>query len=137
MIDQDERRTALHGNFFSKISGCLISIFSTRFDIMLIGRFIQGIGAAGPRTAIIALVRDLHGGRTMARIMSVIMAVFIFIPAVAPALGQTVQARGPGFGARLRRVLTAHARRNISPALLGRAAYATPGRSSGRSSSAG
>ncbi|MCG8689256.1 MAG: multidrug effflux MFS transporter [Desulfobacterales bacterium] len=72
------------------VFGCLISVFSTRFDVMLVGRFIQGIGAAGPRTAIIALIRDLYGGRTMARIMSVIMAVFIFVPAVAPALGQLI-----------------------------------------------
>jgi DHA1 family bicyclomycin/chloramphenicol resistance-like MFS transporter len=72
------------------ISGCLISVFSTRFDVMLAGRFIQGVGIAGPRTAVTALIRDLHGGRIMARIMSVIMAVFIFVPAIAPALGQIV-----------------------------------------------
>ncbi len=72
------------------VSGCLMSVFSIQFEVMLAGRFIQGIGAAGPRAAIIALIRDLHAGRTMARIMSVIMAVFIFAPAIAPALGQII-----------------------------------------------
>jgi len=72
------------------VSGCLMSALSTGFDLMLAGRFIQGIGAAGPRTVILALVRDLHTGRTMARIMSTIMAVFIFIPSIAPALGQII-----------------------------------------------
>lgn len=72
------------------VLGCFMSVVSTRFELMLAGRFIQGIGASGPRTAIIALVRDLYGGRAMARIMSVIMAVFIFVPAVAPALGQII-----------------------------------------------
>ena len=56
----------------------------------MVGRLIQGIGTGGPRTAIIALVRDQHGGRAMARIMSVVMAIFIIVPAIAPALGQAV-----------------------------------------------
>lgn len=84
------RKPIILTGFLIFVLGCMISIFTTGFNIMLIGRFIQGIGAAAPRTAIVALVRDLYEGRTMARIMSVIMAVFIFIPAIAPALGQTV-----------------------------------------------
>ena len=60
--------------------GCLLSIFSKEFGTMLTGRIIQGIGLAGPRTAIIALIRDQYDGRAMARIMSAIMAVFIFVP---------------------------------------------------------
>ena len=57
---------------------------------MLAGRIIQGIGLAGPRTAIIAIIRDQYDGRAMARIMSAVMAIFIFVPAIAPALGQAV-----------------------------------------------
>jgi DHA1 family bicyclomycin/chloramphenicol resistance-like MFS transporter len=72
------------------ISGCLISILATQFPVMLAGRFMQGIGAAGPRSVIISLVRDQHEGRAMAWVMSAIMAVFIIVPAVAPALGQAV-----------------------------------------------
>jgi DHA1 family bicyclomycin/chloramphenicol resistance-like MFS transporter len=72
------------------IIGCLISIFSNRFEAMVVGRMIQGIGTGGPRTAIIALLRDQYGGRAMARIMSVVMAIFIVVPAIAPALGQAV-----------------------------------------------
>ncbi|MFK5953179.1 MAG: multidrug effflux MFS transporter [Desulfobacterium sp.] len=70
--------------------GCLLSIFSRQFSVMLIGRLIQGIGVAGPRTAIVALIRDQYDGRAMARIMSAVMAVFILIPAIAPALGQVI-----------------------------------------------
>ena len=84
------RKPIILMGFLVFILGCLISIFSTGFHMMLAGRFIQGIGMAGPRTAIIALIRDLYSGRPMARIVSVIMAVFIFIPAIAPALGQTI-----------------------------------------------
>ena len=55
---------------------------------MLAGRFLQGVGAAGPRTMTIALVRDRFEGRAMARVMSLIMTVFILVPVVAPMLGQ-------------------------------------------------
>lgn len=70
--------------------GCLLSIFCTSFAMMLIGRLLQGLGAAAPRIVMIAIVRDDYSGRAMARIMSFVMAVFIIVPAVAPALGQLV-----------------------------------------------
>jgi DHA1 family bicyclomycin/chloramphenicol resistance-like MFS transporter len=50
----------------------------------------MGIGAAGPRTVSIAMVRDLYHGREMARIMSFAMMVFTMVPAMAPLLGQGV-----------------------------------------------
>ena len=90
LSDSVGRKPVIFAGFFIFIMGCLISIFSTQFETMLAGRFIQGLGAAGPRTAIVALIRDQYDGRAMARIMSAVMAVFIFVPAVAPALGQLV-----------------------------------------------
>jgi DHA1 family bicyclomycin/chloramphenicol resistance-like MFS transporter len=36
------------------------------------------------------MVRDLHSGRAMARIMSFVMAVFILVPMLAPSVGQLV-----------------------------------------------
>ncbi len=90
LADAYGRRPVIISGFLIFILGCLFSIFSSRFEVMLVGRLIQGIGTGGPRTAIIALVRDQHGGRAMARIMSVVMAIFIVVPAIAPALGQAV-----------------------------------------------
>lgn len=84
------RKPVIFTGFVIFILGCLLSIFSRQFETMLAGRLVQGIGVAGPRTAIIALIRDQYNGRAMARILSVIMAVFIFVPAVAPALGQAI-----------------------------------------------
>jgi DHA1 family bicyclomycin/chloramphenicol resistance-like MFS transporter len=57
---------------------------------MLIGRSLQGIGAAAPRVVGTSLIRDGYAGRAMARIMSVIMSVFILVPAIAPSIGQGV-----------------------------------------------
>ncbi|MEM7292063.1 MAG: MFS transporter, partial [Pseudomonadota bacterium] len=72
------------------IAGCLISALAQNFTVMLIGRLMQGIGAAAPRNVIIAMIRDCYAGNAMAQIMSLIMAVFIFIPMIAPALGQGI-----------------------------------------------
>jgi MFS transporter, DHA1 family, multidrug resistance protein len=72
--------------------GCLLALLSTTFPLLLLGRFLQGVGVAGPRTITLALVRDRFEGREMARVMSLIMAVFILVPVVAPALGQAVLA---------------------------------------------
>jgi DHA1 family bicyclomycin/chloramphenicol resistance-like MFS transporter len=90
LADSFGRKPVIITGFLIFIIGCLISIYSNRFEWMVVGRMIQGIGTGGPRTAIIALVRDQYGGRAMARIMSVVMAIFIIVPAIAPALGQAV-----------------------------------------------
>lgn len=72
------------------VLGCLLSVAATSFPVMLAGRFLQGLGAAGPRIVMIALVRDGYEGRAMARIMSLVMAVFILVPALAPGIGQGI-----------------------------------------------
>lgn len=68
--------------------GCLISAFSSTYDVMLFGRFLQGMGAAAPRNLAIAIIRDRFKGDEMARITSLIMSVFILVPMVAPSIGQ-------------------------------------------------
>lgn len=73
-------------------AGTLLCRFATTFPMMLAGRLIAGIGAAGPRIVSVAIVRDLQDGRAMARTMSLVMAVFILVPIVAPAVGQAVLA---------------------------------------------
>jgi len=57
---------------------------------MLAGRFLQGLGAAGPRIVIMALVRDQFAGPAMARIMSLVITVFVAVPMVAPFIGQGI-----------------------------------------------
>ena len=59
-------------------------------ETLLAARMIQGIGAAGPRTVSIAMIRDLFRGREMARIMSFVMMVFTAVPAIAPLMGQGI-----------------------------------------------
>lgn len=90
LSDSVGRKPAIYGGLVLFVIGCVLSIASWNFSAMLAGRFLQGLGAAGPRIVTIALVRDQYEGRAMARIMSLVMAVFIIVPAIAPALGQGV-----------------------------------------------
>lgn len=68
--------------------GCVTSILATEIQEMLLGRFLQGFGAAGPRIVTLALVRDQYQGRDMARIMSIIVAALMLGPLLAPFVGQ-------------------------------------------------
>jgi DHA1 family bicyclomycin/chloramphenicol resistance-like MFS transporter len=70
--------------------GSVVCMLATSFPMMLAGRVIQGVGAAGPRIVALAVIRDLYEGRAMARIMSFVTAVFILVPIVAPSMGQAV-----------------------------------------------
>jgi DHA1 family bicyclomycin/chloramphenicol resistance-like MFS transporter len=90
LSDSIGRKPAIHAGLLLFILGCLISILATSFPVMLAGRVLQGLGAAGPRSVTIALVRDQYEGRAMARIMSLVMAVFIMVPALAPGIGQII-----------------------------------------------
>jgi DHA1 family bicyclomycin/chloramphenicol resistance-like MFS transporter len=90
MSDSIGRKNAINFGFAVFIIGCLVSLLAQTFTVMLIGRFLQGLGVAGPRIVSIALVRDRYEGRKMARVMSFVMTIFILVPVVAPAVGQAI-----------------------------------------------
>ncbi len=68
--------------------GALLCFFASSFPVLIIGRIIQGFGAASPRVVSMAMVRDGAKGADMARIMSYVMSVFMLVPIVAPSIGQ-------------------------------------------------
>jgi DHA1 family bicyclomycin/chloramphenicol resistance-like MFS transporter len=72
--------------------GCLVSIWAPTFEMMILGRLTQGIGAAAPRVMTVAVVRDRFEGRQMAKTVSMIMTVSILVPVFAPSIGQGVLA---------------------------------------------
>ena len=59
--------------------GCVLSVAADSFSTLLVGRILQGVGASGPRTVCVSMVRDLYSGRSMARIMSIAMTIFIIV----------------------------------------------------------
>lgn len=90
LSDSIGRKPAINLGFVVFILGCLMSIIAQDFNDMMIGRLLQGLGAAGPRIVSIALVRDRFAGRQMARVMSFVMTIFILIPIIAPSIGQLI-----------------------------------------------
>ncbi len=90
LSDAVGRKPTVYLGFGIIAVGSILSLTGTSFPMMLAGRFLQGVGVAGPRTVTLALVRDRYEGRTMARVMSFVMGIFILAPVVAPALGQGV-----------------------------------------------
>ncbi len=90
LSDRFGRKPGMYIGLGLFVLGCLLSMAAWSYPVMLAGRFLQGIGAAGPRIVCLALVRDRYEGREMARVMSFIFAVFVIVPTVAPALGQVI-----------------------------------------------
>lgn len=72
------------------LTGAIIAGLAKSLEMILLGRFIQGLGVAGPRVVTLAIVRDLYKGREMAKIMSISMMFFTLVPAIAPMLGALI-----------------------------------------------
>ena len=90
LSDHTGRKPAIYSGFALFILGSMVSAVSPNFQIMLIGRLLQGLGVSAPRAVTLALVRDRFEGRSMARVMSFVSTIFILIPMVAPSIGQAI-----------------------------------------------
>ncbi len=95
LSDSYGRKTVIVGGALLYCAGAMLAYVAPTLDSMLLARVLQGLGAAGPRVVALALVRDVHSGPRMARIVSFAMMIFTLVPAVAPLLGQFIIA---GFG---------------------------------------
>lgn len=68
--------------------GTITAMLAGSLEVVILGRFLQGMGASGPKIATRAMIRDQFEGDAMARVMSFMFMLFIFVPMLAPALGQ-------------------------------------------------
>ena len=67
--------------------GCALA---QNFEQMLVLRVLQGFATAGLMVLPGAIIRDQFEGDQMARVFSLITAVFITVPVIAPSIGQLV-----------------------------------------------
>lgn len=84
------RKPVVYAGAALYIVSAAVGWYEDSFVPVLIARFFQGLGAAGPRVVALAIIRDLYAGRGMARIMSIVMMIFTLVPAFAPAMGAVI-----------------------------------------------
>ncbi len=74
--------------------GSILGTYTHNFDVLLLARFLQGLGISAMQVISIAIIRDQYKGDAMARISSFVMTAFIIAPCIAPLIGQLIISHG-------------------------------------------
>ncbi len=88
--DRFGRRPVLAVGLVAYIVLSLACALISNFWALVGLRIVQGICCAGLSVVPAAIVRDHVGGDRMARLMSLIMMIFLLVPILAPAIGQGI-----------------------------------------------
>ena len=88
--DSFGRKPVVYIGFIIFLLASIICLYAPSLEIMVIGRILQGIGLSAPRTISISIIRDTYEGDYMAKVMSFVVAFFILVPVVAPAIGKLI-----------------------------------------------
>jgi DHA1 family bicyclomycin/chloramphenicol resistance-like MFS transporter len=94
LSDRFGRKALLVGSLLFYGIFALLSGIAASFTLLLAARALQGVAAAGTRVLVISIIRDRYEGTAMARVMSLVMIVFMIVPVLAPAFGQAIIALG-------------------------------------------
>ncbi|MCT8999476.1 multidrug effflux MFS transporter [Chelativorans intermedius] len=92
--DRFGRRGPLMTGLILYLVAAIAAAFAPSFALLLVLRFLQGVGAAATRVIAVSAIRDVFGGRRMAEVLSMVMMVFMVIPVMAPSLGQLIMIFG-------------------------------------------
>ena len=90
LSDSFGRKPIVYIGFTVFAIGSIVCVLSHSLEMMVVGRIIQGIGLAAPRTIAIAVIRDMFKGDYMAKIMSFVTTFFILVPVIAPVMGKFI-----------------------------------------------
>lgn len=90
LSDSFGRKPIVYIGFTVFAVGSIVCVLSHSLELMVVGRIIQGIGLAAPRTIAIAVIRDMFKGDYMAKIMSFVTTFFILVPVIAPVMGKFI-----------------------------------------------
>jgi len=95
LADSWGRKPVLLGALGLYIVATVFCLIAWDFEVLLLGRLLQGMSIAGARVIGTAIARDLTSGRRMAQVVSMAMMVFMAVPVIAPSLGQAILFIGP------------------------------------------
>ncbi len=90
LSDMVGRKVPLYRGLILFAIGSVGSALATNIDVLVMFRFLQGLGAAAGTVIPRAVVRDLHTGVDAARLMSLLMLVFSISPILAPLSGSVL-----------------------------------------------
>jgi DHA1 family bicyclomycin/chloramphenicol resistance-like MFS transporter len=88
LSDSFGRKPIVYIGFIVFIIASIICVTTESFEMMILGRVLQGVGLSSPRSLALSMIRDSYSGDYMAKIVSIVVMFFILVPIVAPTLGQ-------------------------------------------------
>lgn len=92
--DQAGRKPPMYAGLVLFMLGTVICAVAPTVEMLILGRFIQGIGGAANMVVLRAMIRDLATGADATRMMSTIMIVIAISPLLAPLSGSALLAFG-------------------------------------------
>ena len=90
LSDRFGRKQVLGGSMILFIISSAACAGASSFSMLLASRVFAGFFAGASRVVTVGIVRDRFKGDAMARVMSLIFAVFMLIPVMAPSFGQAI-----------------------------------------------
>lgn len=88
LSDRFGRRPVLGASLALYMLATALCAMAPTFEMLILGRFVQGLAAAGPRVIGVAIVRDRMSGARMAQTLSTAATFFMIAPIIAPFLGE-------------------------------------------------
>jgi DHA1 family bicyclomycin/chloramphenicol resistance-like MFS transporter len=85
--DRAGRLPVLYGGMIIFTIACVVCATTKSIELMLIGRFLQGVGGSVGVVIPRAIVRDISSGAQAAGLMSIMMMIFTAAPMLAPIAG--------------------------------------------------
>jgi len=80
LSDSFGRKPMVYIGFIVFIIASIICVTTKNFEVMIMGRVLQGIGLSSPRSLALSMIRDSYSGDYMAKIISIVVMFFILIP---------------------------------------------------------
>lgn len=87
MADKWGRRPIILGSLLGYLVASILCALATSYEVLLLGRALQGVMAAGSMVASRAMIRDYFKGQDAQRAMAIMMMLFAAAPALAPIIG--------------------------------------------------
>ncbi len=94
LADRFGRKPTLYAGLALYVAGAAGSALAPSLGFLLASRVVWGFGAASPRVMALTITRDRYVGDRMARVMSLIIAVFLIAPILGPAMGELLLLSG-------------------------------------------